>query len=393
MEFISTKEASAKWGISPTRISILAKEGRIPGAQRVGRSWLIPASATKPPERKANHSRTVRKETEQNDFFFPLFHFRPDWNDAKEAQLSEQQRSLLLAENAVLECRFADAWPVLEGILSAPDDIYIEIGCLWHAGMCCIALNQLEDFYRIFLRLQMLLSQDFPHRDDLVIILDGLKTYVETMEFAARNTAFSTNIHHQALPMMCILKGYMLLARETMMPGSADTFFMELSLHFLEATSAAVAMEMMHCYLLVIYSLRQNMAEAEKHAKAIVQIAYDNKIYFPLVSYYRYNVPIFSPILAQYPEDFQKLCLDLSSQYEKNYNSFTSSISEKSVFSKITEAELPYVFAVMMGLSNTRIAEKLGVSWPTVNRRLEKLCEKLGIKDKKELKAYLQNYM
>ena len=30
MEYISTKEASAKWGISTTRITILANEGRIP---------------------------------------------------------------------------------------------------------------------------------------------------------------------------------------------------------------------------------------------------------------------------------------------------------------------------------------------------------------------------
>ena len=48
MEYITTKEASEKWGISTTRITILANQGRIPGAQRLGKSWLIPASATKP---------------------------------------------------------------------------------------------------------------------------------------------------------------------------------------------------------------------------------------------------------------------------------------------------------------------------------------------------------
>lgn len=66
MEYMTTKEASAKWGISTSRITILANEGRIPGAQRFGRSWLIPFSAPKPPELKPDRSGSVRK---QNNFF------------------------------------------------------------------------------------------------------------------------------------------------------------------------------------------------------------------------------------------------------------------------------------------------------------------------------------
>lgn len=393
MEYITTKEASAKWGITTARITILAKEGRIPGIRRVGRNWLIPTNAAKPPELKANHSGTPRKEQKPNDVFFPFYHFRPDWNEAKEAELTEQQRSLLLAETAVLECRCTDALPVLEGILRAPDDIYIEIGSLWHATMCCIALNRFEDFSRLYLRIQLLFSQDFPHRDDLAIMLDALKTYVDTMDSSVKNTAIPTNIHHQMLPMACILKGYLLLARETMKPGSADTALLELNLHFLETTTAAVAVEMVHCHLLGIYSLRQNAAEAERHAKAIVKIAYENKIYSPLISYYGYNVPAFAPVLAEYPEEFQKLCIDLSSQYEKNYSSFISSLNEKAALSKINEAELPYVFTIMMGLSNSSIAKKLGVHPQTVNNKITKLCKKLGVKDKKELREYLLNDM
>ena len=103
MEYISTKEASKKWGISPIRITLLANEGRIPGAYRLGKSWLIPATATKPERKKANRSNSTKKEPENS-----------------------------------------------------------------------------EDFSKAFLRLQMLLAADFPHRDDLAIILDCLKTYVQT---------------------------------------------------------------------------------------------------------------------------------------------------------------------------------------------------------------------
>lgn len=391
MEYITTKEASAKWGISVSRIGILLNEGRIPGAYRLGKSWLIPATASKPEERKASRPGTVRQEPKA--FSFPLYPFRPDWSPAKAAQLTEQQRSLLAAETAVMECRFADAWLMLEDILRAPEDIYTEIGCLWTAGMCCVALNKFEDFSRIFLRLQRLFSQDFPHRDDLRIILDELKTYVETMEFAAKNMTFHTEIHHQALPLTCVLMGYSQMAKEAVTPGSADVSAIELILQFLKTTSAVVALEMVHFYLLGIYSLRQNATEAEKHAKAVVQIAYENKIYFPLVTYYPFNIPAFSPILAQYPEEFRNLCFDLSSQYEKNFSSFISSINANSVLSKIAEPELPYVFAIMMDLSNTSIANKLGVHPQTVKNKIAKLCEKLRVKNKQELREYLRRFM
>lgn len=391
MEYITTKEASAKWGISTTRITILANEGRIPGAQRIGRCWLIPAGAAKPPERKANHSASTKKET--NNFSFPFYHFRPYWNDTKEAELSEQQRSLLMAENAVQECRFQDAYGVLESILQAPDDISTEIGALGTAGICCIALNKPDDFFKIFLRLQILLSEDFPHRDDLTIVLDSLKTYVETMASVASNDKYNTDVHEQALPSACVLMGYAQLSKEAMKPGSAEVSLLELNLRFLKNTGPILAIEMMHCYLLSIYTLRQNMAEAEKHANAVVQIAYENKLYFPLVSYYRYNIPVFSPVLERYPKEFQHLCYNLSLQYEKNFTAFFASLNESAVISKLTDTDYLYAFAVLIGLPNTRIATKFGVSQQTVKRKIAKLCEKLNVSTKKELKDHLHNYM
>ena len=48
MGFLSTTQASKKWGISPRRIQVLCAEGRIPGVFRVGNTWAIPEEAQKP---------------------------------------------------------------------------------------------------------------------------------------------------------------------------------------------------------------------------------------------------------------------------------------------------------------------------------------------------------
>ena len=48
MDYISTKEASEKWGISERRIQKLCEENRIDGAIRFSRVWAIPKDAEKP---------------------------------------------------------------------------------------------------------------------------------------------------------------------------------------------------------------------------------------------------------------------------------------------------------------------------------------------------------
>lgn len=391
MEYITTKDASAKWGISPTRITILANEGRIPGAQRLGKTWLIPASATKPAKRKANHSGKTKKES--IDFSFPLYHFRPDWSSLKEAQLSKQQKILLSAENAVMECRFEDAYQLLKPIMNETDNVYTEIGCLWNAGICCVSLNNTKDFSKIYLRLQMILAKDFPHRDDLLIILYTLQTYLSTISTSAKNNTSFANIHDQCLPIVCLQNGYSILTKEAMNPGSIDITLLEINLRFLENTSAMVAIAMMHCYLLGIYYLRQDIDAAKKHANLLIKITFENKLYFPLVTYYRYYASILAPILAQYPEDFQIKCNEIITQFEKNSSAFFSSTADSSIISKLNDDDYPYIYAVLMDLSNTAIAEQLGISSRTAERRLENLYEKFGVANKKALKDYLHNYM
>lgn len=48
MKYLSTREASEKWGISDRRIRLLCNEGRIQGAIKIGRNWSIPSDALKP---------------------------------------------------------------------------------------------------------------------------------------------------------------------------------------------------------------------------------------------------------------------------------------------------------------------------------------------------------
>lgn len=52
MDYMTLKETSEKWGISPRMINYYCTEGRIPGAVKMVGVWLIPKEAERPVDRR-----------------------------------------------------------------------------------------------------------------------------------------------------------------------------------------------------------------------------------------------------------------------------------------------------------------------------------------------------
>ncbi len=47
-EYMTTKEAAEKWGITQRQVQIHCKKERIPGVIRINNGYLIPRNATRP---------------------------------------------------------------------------------------------------------------------------------------------------------------------------------------------------------------------------------------------------------------------------------------------------------------------------------------------------------
>ena len=60
MKYLSTKEASQRWGIGQRRIQILCANDRIPGASLVGNTWIIPEDAEKPKDGRVKTGKYIK---------------------------------------------------------------------------------------------------------------------------------------------------------------------------------------------------------------------------------------------------------------------------------------------------------------------------------------------
>ena len=58
-DFITIKEMAKRWNISERRVSLLCKEGMIPGAVK-NRCWLVPSDAQKPEDRRVKTAAYVK---------------------------------------------------------------------------------------------------------------------------------------------------------------------------------------------------------------------------------------------------------------------------------------------------------------------------------------------
>lgn len=62
MDYMTLKEASEKWGVTPRRINYYCAEQRIPGAVKMATVWLIPKDAEKPEDKRFKRKGEKRHE-------------------------------------------------------------------------------------------------------------------------------------------------------------------------------------------------------------------------------------------------------------------------------------------------------------------------------------------
>lgn len=62
MEYMNVKTAAQAWGISERRITMLCRNGRIAGAMKEGKSWLLPVNAVKPEDGRTSDA-AIQEQT------------------------------------------------------------------------------------------------------------------------------------------------------------------------------------------------------------------------------------------------------------------------------------------------------------------------------------------
>ena len=83
MKLIDVREAAAKWGMPERRVTTLCRDGKIPGAKKEGKLWMIPVNAKRPPDGRTkeahgtiSNNKSSQKEAKHMSKYFGTDGFR-----------------------------------------------------------------------------------------------------------------------------------------------------------------------------------------------------------------------------------------------------------------------------------------------------------------------------
>ena len=71
MEYWNITQTAENWGISPRRLQTLCAAGKIPGATRFGKAWMIPKSTQKPADGRTKASKEQRSSATKKNMPMP----------------------------------------------------------------------------------------------------------------------------------------------------------------------------------------------------------------------------------------------------------------------------------------------------------------------------------
>ena len=399
MEYITVKEAAEKWGISERLVQKYCAEGRIGGARKFGRSWVIPPAAVKPQdprkprEKEQGDPRRFQRQREFFEGLMPLMNmpFEPGRcmdhiNEIRDIHRKE----IALAEYYYFSGRPEKAIDKSELYLTCPDVAYRFSACLIYAyanlseGHICQA------------------------RFALTEIKNTLKAGTEKSPYICAAEAFvafaSAVLLHLPLPKeMPPVQDFLPL-----LPPGLRSFALYVQAHFLylqgdygksvgvvEATldmgAAQYPIPAIYLHLVAVMdymSLRQT-DKAQEHLLSAWKIAGPDDLIEGFGEHHGLLGGMLEAVIKpEWPEDFRRI-IAITYRFSSGWRKVHNPVTGHDVADDLTTTEFAASMLAARGWTNQEIAEHMNISLHTVKRHISAALQKLGISQRKELKQYM----
>jgi len=388
MKYISVREAGFRWGIDPSRIGRLIREGRIEGAKRSGRSWLIPENAQKPAD---GRTRQVKAQPREIFFRFPLF---ADFEEESFIPpLSPEEAALRRAQKDYYACEYESAKNAFAPLSERAESIYVRICASYF--MCILSASydikiSWEQYYH---RLNLLLNEDFPYKKEMELFLPWLDCNLARFRTAGeRLDKDPTYEYHPSARYTCAWLSLLRYSSEnmaeipkfTLEPYEILCGLAERDGHYTEAQELHfilfTACFMIHEKDAMLYHLRRVLHIACEHD--LLPVAADMASYYP---------DVFESVLSEYPASFAEKLRENSRLLYRNFLRFAENRNRTKLYARLSKNDYRLVLYAYSGCSNKKVAGMLQVSERSVASRYNELYNKLGVAGKAELVALMRD--
>ena len=399
--YLSIREAAEKWGVSERRINQYCIEGRIPGAQKVGRAWTIPTGARKPEDPRQNRRKAapamsgsaVGGTLLDHTNFMPLMNtpFQPGHClEAVEAMAAGPQRDIALAEYHYFCGQPEAAVREAEAYLSSPD-----MGARFSASLLYAYAN---------LPLGAIPQAKFALGQLIAFLSEAGEQSPQYQAASAFVASTGAVLLHLPMPEeMPEIETFLPL-----LPLGVRAFALYVQAHalYLKAeytrsvgiVEAALAMGASHYPIPAIYlhlvsvmdymSLKQP-DRAEAHLLKAWEIARPDDLIEGFGEHHGLLGAMLEAVIKpNWPEDFKRI-IDITYRFSSGWRRVHNPLTGHDVADDLTTTEFAMCMLAARGWTNQEIAEHLNISVNTVKTHLSEAMKKLQVSTRKDLKKYM----
>lgn len=405
MNYLTAKQISEKWNITPRRVQDMCKNGLIIGAERHGREWLIPANAEKPLDRR---SVTACDSTNIADSktFVSLFTYYSKPNFAKEtaAYLKNSPEALDIFNMQLYfyQGKFKKA---LDLALKYKDDKggfqqHLLIGC--QLAFCALVLGDIDVWNLSQDYLKDCKPQNKSEKDIVDFIIGSTSslvydsslfpdwfrrgdfTHLPAKYYGIAQFYYVKYLYILASDPACIYNNIPKLDFIRVVPLIVEPIISQTVAEETFITEAYLRL-MCACF----YHLCGQDSLAKKHVKKAADLLLPDKLYLPLAEYRHKLGDLLDDYLDATDSTAAKQIKQLSKQTTPNWIKLHNTVMNKTISEKLSLRERQIAKLAIYGLSNKEIADRYDISVNAVKQSLRSVMDKTGVNSRTELHKFV----
>ncbi len=404
MDYKKISEISMEWGISPRRIQALCAQGKIEGAVRFGRDWMIPKNAARPMDGRTKAGR--EKEAAEGKMPLPRktpFLYMTDLYSvpgtaelcAQGLEENHEAQVLFEAEIAYSRGEIDRVYDRANYLLHKHSGFYAVLSAGMLLALCAIWRGDLQMWRKAKKHIAEAPAKDDHDRDLMAFSITAVDSMLyDTTSFPQwfKIGCFEP-LHKDALPACKVFyakylyaASYAVATRELEVTGVQGLSMMTMVPYTVEpmisqavADQTVVAEIYLRMTCAAIYRTAGNEPRAILHLDRAIELAMPDRFYGLLAEYCRVLGPLLEQRLSMVDPMAWERVKGLYKIYNEGWTKLSGSVRGKVLATTLSQREREVAKLAAFGMQNSEIAEKLHMSLSGVKQAVRIVSEKTGV--------------
>ncbi|MBO5321241.1 MAG: hypothetical protein J6B22_01365 [Clostridia bacterium] len=406
MEYLNITETAEKWGISPRRLQTLCANGKVEGATRFGKAWMIPKTTQKPIDGRTKASKNNIASLLEKDMPMPrktpFLHMTDLYSVAGNAEKSiaalesnPEAQILLSAEIAYSKGNIDEVYDSAYYLLHKHSGFYAVISAGMLLGLCAIWRGDLNMWRQAKIHIAEAPAKSEADRDIMafsITAIDSILYDVSSFPEWFKLGRFEP-LHKDALPAAKVFYakylyaiGYALATKQLELQGMQGLSLLTMIPNTIEpmisqavVDNSIIAEIYLRMTCAAIYHTAGNNKQAIYHIDHALALALPDKLFGILAEYGRTLGALLEQRISRIDIEVWYIVRDLYNVYMAGWTKLSGSVRGKKLATTLSPKEREVAKLAAFGFKNSQIAETLNMSISAVKQAVTNVSNKTGM--------------